>query len=136
MSIVSANITGKSGTKNLFYDKKGLWNGFVSADFFKTNTFSELLNILNKKYEKLYILKINNMKTYSNSFIKPKDIYPELDINNFYAIFVVKDGHLKLLTTAAKRAKEFVKYNTTNKFSLVPLFVYKNKETYNFVNLK
>ena len=115
------------------------WDGNVNLSNFDFNSFMDINNYLKNKYDKVHYLRIKLGKTFGGDFIKPKDVYADdvKDGSEPNCIMVEENNVLKLVVVKAKRAKEFVAFNSTAKNVYVPLFVYKTKENnINLINFK
>ena len=114
----------------MIYNKDSdFWNGNISIANLKFDNAIDLINYLNKKYKKIYFFRINISRTFSGNWIKPKELYREdMDHNaEPNCIMVSTTGNnLMLITTKAKRAKEFVAISPSTKYVFVPVMIYKD----------
>ena len=142
MSILTMAVStiNNPNKQTIFNYNKGLWQGNISVDNLDIKDGLKLINYLNNKYDKVYYFRIDRAKTFGGKFIKPKDIFKN-DMDDESAIpnciMVATGGVLKLITTKAKRAKEFVEFNSSARNIYVPVFIYKdiNKQV-KLINLK
>jgi len=105
-----------------------LWKGNISIAQFEFNTPNDLINYLKKKYEKIYFFRINMAKTFGGNWIKPKELYRE-DMTHETepnCMMVSSKDSLMLITTKAKKAKEFVTFSSSAKNVYIPVMIYKD----------
>ena len=141
MSIASMTVTTKANPdkERTFFYKKGIWGGNLSVANLNFNTANDMINYLNNKYNKVYFFRMNFAKTFGGQFIKPNKIYQkELEKDEILNCIMVHDGNsLKLITTKAKRAEEFIAFNSSVQETYVPVFIYKDtKEQVKLLNFK
>ena len=137
LSMVVSTVKSPNKKVTLTYNKKS-WSGNLNLSGFDFHTFNDVNNYLKNNYDKVHYLRIDVAKTFAGDFIKPKDIYAEETKNGSEpnCIMVEKNNILKLVVVKAKRAKEFVAFTSSAKNTYVPLFVYKNENGIDLINLK
>lgn len=131
MSLSAMSLTTKKNPDKVrtFNYRQGLWNGNVSVADIHFNGALDLITYLKSKYKKVYYFRVKLAKTFGNKFIKPKEIYKD-DMDHADAepnLIMVSDGSkLLLVTTKAKRAKEFDMFGSFANNVYVPVFLYKD----------
>ncbi len=138
-AMVVNTVKNPSMNKQLKYNSK-LWTGNIDISDLLFNDFSDLHKYLKRKYSKIYFFRIELAKTFGNQIVKPKDLYmDDMDDENTHpnCIMVAEHGSLKLIVVKARRAKEFVAFNSAAKNVYVPVFMYKDSQKkVNLINFK
>lgn len=122
-----------------FEYNKGLWIDNLSIEGKAFGNPLALLDTLKKKYKKVYVFRLNILKSFSQNYVKPIDLYKEdMENKNFIpnCIMVATDDRIMLVTAKAKRAKEFVAFGGSAKNIYVPVLISKNTQGIpEFINL-
>jgi len=130
MSISAMTVsTVKNPTKLInFKYKSETWVNNISVDHLDFSNAEKLIEYLKKKYSAVYFFRINMARTFGGNYIKPKDLYQsDMDCEAEPNCIMIRDNDgYKLVTTRARRAKEFVAFNSTAKNIYVPLMIYKD----------
>ena len=130
MSIASMALKKKDDDepKVLKYNDD-VWKGFISIDSVKVEDH-EILQHLKSVYKNVYLLQMVQVKTFGGNFVNIKELYQDdMDHNGVPYCVLIKDKKgFKLITTKAKRAKEFSAFKSSVKNVYVPLLLYKNKD--------
>jgi len=123
---------------NMVYND-GVWVNNISVDHLDFEGPNTLIEYLKKKYSKVYFFRINMARTFGGNYVKPRDLYQEdMSCETQPNCIMVRDKDgCKLITTKARRAKEFVAFNSTAKNIYVPLMIYKDSDKQvSFINFK
>jgi len=130
MSIAAMTVSTVNNPDKLinFVYNRGIWVNNFSVDHLDFNSPEKLIEYLKKKYDKVHFFRINMARTFNGNYVKPKDLYKD-DMNcdaEPNCIMIRDNDGYKLLTTKARRAKEFVAFNSTAKNIYVPVMLYKD----------